>query len=361
MRFPGKRSMIKKERLPIVFFAMFCLLCGLWSGLNRIGWTLAVSPITAHHGAIMVGGFLGTLIALEKIIPLRRKWLYLIPVLNAASVAFFFTDHPRLSIYTLIFSSAALMRVFLYYFRQQRRVVYILMLAGVMCWLTGNLMLLTRLFYPLAFPWWSAFALLIIAAERLELMVFLPVSKPSKIMFVIMLAAFIAGALFSFHGAGNVISGLALLCASLWLLRSDMIAINLSKENMPKFAAIALLCGYVALLLTGVFYLTLSGQWLTYDAIVHSFFLGFVFSMIFAHGPMILPGIMGIAASPFNKILYLWLGLLQASWLVRVFSDITMAMDVRKFSGMLSAVAILGYFITMAMLTIRSQRHAKVH
>ena len=56
--------MIKKERFPIVLFAMIALLSGLWSGLSRIGWTMGISPIMAHHGAIMVGGFIGTLIML---------------------------------------------------------------------------------------------------------------------------------------------------------------------------------------------------------------------------------------------------------------------------------------------------------
>lgn len=82
--------------------------------------------------------------------------------------------------------------------------------------------------------------------------------------------------------------------------------------------------------------------------------------MIFAHGPIILPGIMGISATPFNKNLYVWVGLLQLSWLVRIFADVVVEMEIRKISGLLSALAILGYFVTMATLTIRSQQYAKV-
>lgn len=352
--------MIKKERLPIVFFAMFCLLSGIWSGLNRIGWSLPVSLISAHHGAIMVGGFLGTLISLEKIIPLKKKSLYLIPVLNALSVVFFFSGQPKVSIYILAVSSIALVVVFLYYFRTQRTIIYMLMSLGAVCWLIGNLLLLTKFFYPLAFPWWAAFALLIIAAERLELMKFLPVQQSDKLVFVSLLLCFVVGVLFSFHGAGNVLCGLALIAVSTWLMRNDIIGINLRKSGLPKFVAVALLAGYASLLLSGVFFLVLSDQWLTYDAIVHSFFLGFVFSMIFAHGPMILPGIMGIQALPFHPVLYYWLSLLQISWLIRIFSDISVEIEVRKISGALSAAAILGYFVTMGILTIRSQRNVKI-
>jgi hypothetical protein len=310
-------------------------LSGFWSGLNRIGWNITTLPITAHHGAIMVGGFLGTLISLEKIIPLKRKGLYLIPVLNALSIVFFLWNHPVLAVYMLITSSAALAVVFLYYFRTQQTAIYVLMLLGALCWLTGNVLLLTRFFYPLAFPWWVAFALFIITAERLELMKFLPVSRFDKKVIVSLLFVFLAGVLFSFHGTG------------------------IRKTGTAKFAAVSLLSGYIALLMTGIFFFALSDQWLTYDALVHSFFVGFVFSMIFAHGPMLLPAVLGISSSPSSKILYLWLATLQVSWIMRVFADVSVEMDVRKVSGLLSVISIAGYFITLAITMVKSQQHAK--
>src|SRR5688572_2573255 len=268
---PAPKSITKKEQLPIVLFAMICLLSGLWSGLNRIGWDIALLPLTPHHGAIMVGGFLGTLITLEKIIPLKKKILYLIPVLNALSVIFFFFSQPKIAVYALVVSSIALSFVFLYYFRLQRSLIYVLMFFGAVCWIVGNILVLTTSFYPLAFPWWAAFALFIIAAERLELMKFLPVSQFNKNIFVLLLLCFLVGVLFSFHGTGNLICGLALIGTSIWLMRHDMIAINIKKTGLPKFVAISLCAGYMALLLTGIFFFSLSDQWLTYDAIVHSF------------------------------------------------------------------------------------------
>jgi hypothetical protein len=350
--------MIKKNRLPILAMAMICLLSGLWSGLSRIGWDVAALPIAAHHGAIMVGGFLGTLISLEKIIPLRKTILLGIPLVNAASLVFFFTGHVKLGICTLVISSAAMSLVFLYYLWSQRSVVYVLMMLGSLCWLTGNILLLTKQFYPLAFPWWLAFALFIIAAERLELMRFLPVTSADKKIFVGILITFVVGAVLSFHSFGNVICGIALAGASIWLLRNDLIGITIRKQNLQKYVALSLMTGYLALLLCGVFLLVLSDQWLNYDIVVHSFFIGFVFSMIFAHGPMILPGVLGIPGAPFHRILYIWLVLLHVSWLLRILADTLIEMEVRKLSGLLSAAAIVGYFITMAVLTIKSRRHA---
>src|SRR5690606_28414698 len=161
------------------------------------------------------------------------------------------------------------------------------------CWLTGNVLLLTREFYPMAFPWWLGFGLFIITAERIELMKFLPVSKTSKQWLVLLLGLYIVGILLSFHGIGRSISGISLVAVAVWLLRHDIIPVSIRKEGLPRFVAIALICGYIAMMFTGAFFIALNQQPMSYDAIVHTFFLGFVFSMIFAHGPIILPCVLG--------------------------------------------------------------------
>jgi hypothetical protein len=133
------------------------------------------------------------------------------------------------------------------------------------------------------------------------------------------------------------------------------------KDGLPRFVAMALTCGYVSLLGTGVLMLSLDNEPLAYDAVVHSFFIGFIFSMIFAHGPIILPGVVGITVKPYHKILYLWLVLLHASWVIRICGDIILDFSLRKHSGYITALAILGYLITIASLTGMTQRrHAKV-
>jgi hypothetical protein len=144
-------------------------------------------------------------------------------------------------------------------------------------------------------------------------------------------------------------------------MRNDLIGITISKKGLSQFIAISLLMGYVALLLTGVLFITFSNQWFAYDAIVHTFFIGFVFSMIFAHGPIILPGVLGISAKPFHKLLFVWLLLLHSSWLIRIFSDAFGDLTWRKTSGLLSALSVLAYFVTIAILTIRELRHGKIH
>ena len=346
-------------RLPFVFLAMLCMLVGLWTGLNRIGWSIYAMPAIVHHGAIMVGGFLGSLIALEKIIPLKTKALYIIPALSGASVILFLLQNDVVAFATLITASAGLCFVFLYYLVTQKQFIYLLMFAGSIGWLAGNIVLLSQRFYPAAFPWWAAFVLFIISAERLELMKFLPVSKKQKALFSVLLFLFPVGIILSFHNFGNIVCGVALVGIAVWLLRFDLIGVTLRKSGLPQYVAVALTAGYVALLINGLLLITFASKTMGYDAVVHTFFVGFVFSMIFAHGPIILPGVLGITAKPFHRIVYLWLFLLHASWLLRCIADALLYFEWRKASGWITAVAIVGYFISMAILTARSHRHAK--
>ena len=351
---------MQKQRIPFIALALLSLLAGLLTGLHRIGWALPLDSVSRDHGSIMIGGFLGTLISLEKVIPLKRRTVYVIPLISSASVVMFFLNLPAYSVIALIIASVGLATVFVIYWLRERSLIYWLMSAGAACWLTGNVLLLTNTFYPLSVPWWMAFVLLIIAAERLELMKFLPVTPKQKTLFALMLAVFVVACLLTFHGPGSYIASLALITTSLWLMRYDVVGINLKKVGLSRYTGAALVSGYFSLLICGLFIPLLSSQPLGYDAIVHSFFIGFVFAMIFAHGPIILPGVLGISAKPYHPVLYLWLLLLHASWISRALADIALAMPLRRYSGVVSMIAITGYFISMIILLFVSQRSASV-
>lgn len=355
-RYGRHTNMKRLERLPFVILAMLSLITGLLAGLQRIGWNLPINNILPDHGAIMVGGFLGTLIILEKIIPLKRNILYVFPIISGASVVLFFIGQPIYSVACLVFASAGLSIIFFIYWIREKSSIYFLMVAGAICWLTGNILLIIHNFYPVSLPWWMAFVLLIITAERLELMKFLPVSSNQKMIFIGMLLTFVTGCLISFHGVGNYLAAFSLVGSSIWLMRHDVVALNLRKKDLPRYVGVALLSGYFALLLSGTFLLILTEQPLGYDIVVHSFFIGFVFSMIFAHGPIILPGVLGISAKPYHSIFFIWLAMLHGSWITRAISDITIDMQLRKYSGLISAIAIIGYFLSLAVVTIRIQR-----
>lgn len=352
---------MKAERFVFVLLAIASLLAGMWTGLTRLGLEVLHLNATAHHGAIMVGGFLGTLISLEKAIPLQKKIFLVVPVISASSIVFFMTGQFGYSLMALILASIGLCLIFATYLIRQYDLTLMLMFLGSLFWMVGNILLLTRNFYPLAFPWWMAFLLFTIVAERLELSKFLPVTKTNKNVLLIFLGIFLLGVLLPFHTYGTYFTGINLILISAWLIRYDVVRITIRKKGLTRFTGIALLSGYVALVFDGIFLLTFPNTPFAYDAILHTFFLGFIFSMIFAHGPIIFPGVLGSPIKPFHPILYLPLVLLISSVVVRVTADAGLIpLTYRLVSGWISTASILLYLATMLTLLVRGTRHAPI-
>src|SRR5574341_761471 len=79
------RPVIPRARLPLVALAVLTLLAAMWAGLVRIGWQFP--PLrenwVANHGLLMISGFLGTLISLERAVALaarlKARWPYVAP------------------------------------------------------------------------------------------------------------------------------------------------------------------------------------------------------------------------------------------------------------------------------------------
>jgi hypothetical protein len=73
------------RRLPLLLLplAAVSLLSGLLAGLIRIGWALPTpsADLILLHGPLMVAGFFGTLIGLERAVALQKAWVYGAPVL----------------------------------------------------------------------------------------------------------------------------------------------------------------------------------------------------------------------------------------------------------------------------------------
>ncbi|MCC6238141.1 MAG: hypothetical protein IT299_11305 [Dehalococcoidia bacterium] len=67
--------------------ALVSLLLGLWAGLARIGWDLpaADSSLMLRHGGLMVVGFVGTVIAVERAVAVRSLPAFAAPALSAAA------------------------------------------------------------------------------------------------------------------------------------------------------------------------------------------------------------------------------------------------------------------------------------
>ncbi len=144
--------------------------------------------------------------------------------------------------------------------------------------------------------------------------------------------------------------GVGTLSVGSWLLSNDIAWIAIRRPGLSRFMASSLLLGYVWLAGSGALSLVngglVSGE--LYDAAIHAFFLGFVFSMVFAHGPVIFPAILGRPLL-FHRGFYLPLLVLHAGLAARVLGDLTGLTPWRRWGGLLNAASILLFVGTVVL------------
>ena len=351
-------GLLFKIRFPLLLFGVLSLILGIWGGLQRTGWSLPGTKMNLIllHGPLMVCGFLGTVIGMERAVAQNRFWYYLAPFFTGLGAILlligigFNLPHVFISIgsFVLILNFAVVLQ-------KHPSMHMAVMGTGALLFFIGNI------FWLAGFPvfnvvlWWAGFLILTIAGERLELSRILQPPKSVKVMFLIFNIVLVTGiiiATFKFE-PGMKLAGAGMLLLSLWLLRHDLARKSIKQAGLPKFIALALIIGYVWLGIAGILALVwgdmAAGPF--YDAILHSVFLGFVFSMIFGHAPIIFPAILNVKMEFTNRF-YVHLFLLHAALLFRTISDISGWIEGRLWGSMFNGIAILIFFLN----TVSSKR-----
>jgi len=336
--------------------AMISLLLGILTGLQRLGWQMPDTNTAAQHGALMVGSFLGTVILVERIVAIKLYWLYIFPIMSGLSTLAFVLSEKSLAFIMLTMASVGLIISYLIIINRHKAFYFYVMLAGAMCWFAGNVFLLQGGMYAVSSTWWMAFILLTIVGERLELSKFVPDARVKKPLMWGLLVLIVAGLLMPFHTWGNIVFGGGLAGLAIWLFKFDIIRKSIKLKGLHRYTAILLGLGYFWLLVSGGLMMVGFDQALNYDAALHAFFLGFTFSMIFAHGPMILPGVAGLPIKPFRSIFYLWGALLSLATLLRVLADWFYWMEWRQWSGAISGISIIAFFASLIFAVFEEKR-----
>jgi hypothetical protein len=333
--------------VPIMVLVVIVLLGGLWAALIRIGWQLPnIASAAGYHGALMISGFLGTLVSLERATVLKRKWAYAGPLLSGLGALTLLIGLPsEIGRAALVISAAILCAVFVLFLRIRSTIDILTMSLGAVMWLIGNaLWLLGEPIYH-AVPWWAGFLILTIAGERLELSRVLMHRPRSKTIFRISIGLFAIGLLTSLlnFDLGLRVSGAGLIMVGGWLIRFDVARYTIRQTGLTRYIAACLLPGYVWLAIGGGLWLIFGGTSTAgyqYDAMLHTLFLGFVFSMIFGHAPIIIPSVMPVDFT-YRSIFYLHLVLLQLSLIVRIAADLFAAQPIRMWAGLINVIAVL--------------------
>jgi hypothetical protein len=278
-------------------------------------------------------------------VAIGKSWTYGVPILCGAAALSLFLNLPReFGAPLIVLASLIFVIGYIHLFIRHAAPFILTMGIGGILWLIGNLLWMAQTPLPRLVPWWENFLVLTIAGERLELARMGVLSGIGKKGFLASVGILLAGLIFSldYPDAGIRLNGVGLMTLSIWLFNFDIAKRTVKQKGLPRFIAVSLLLGY--------FWLGISGLMATgfgesaggyrYDATLHSLFLGFVFSMIFGHAPVIFPAISGLALA-YSSRFYLHLGLLHLSLLLRIGSDLFDSDTGRIASGVLNALAIL--------------------
>ncbi|MDI3314282.1 MAG: hypothetical protein QJR12_08390 [Mycobacterium sp.] len=339
----------------------FALLAGLDAALLLLGLPAPVGAtrLTAVHGILLVLGFVGTMIALERAVAVRRWWAYLGPMLLGAGAVALATPAPRrLGGVLLLAGSATLIAVYVPLWRRAADVAVLVQVGGAVLATGAALLWVGGVPVPDLLPWLSGFLILTIVGERLELARVAMTDTRAEALLAAVAGAIVAGtvAALLWPAPGYPLLGAALVAAVGWLGRFDVARRTVHAAGLPRYLAVGVIAGYGWLLVPALSWLLVgrvrSGG--GYDAVVHAVMLGFVMSMVMAHAPVILPAVLR-RPLPYTRVMYGPVALLHLSLLLRlVVGDARGISWAVRAGGVLNVVAVLGFLGVTSYSALRA-------
>jgi hypothetical protein len=348
-------------RVPFLLLGFVALFAGIGAGLARLGYAMpaAVAGVAALHGPLMICGFFGVVIALERAVAIGRAWAYAAPALAGLGSAFVLHGATPSASWAYLGGSAVLLIASLDVWRRQRALFTFTIVVAAACWTAGVAAWAAGAAVHAVVPWWLAFLILTIAGERLELSRFLPPSPRAQRVFVALLVIVLLSMLASSRWPETLrVYGLGLVGLALWLLKQDIARRTVRQRGLTRFIAVCLLSGYVWLAVGGAV-IAAAGSLMpgtaSYDAALHALLLGFVFAMVFGHAAIIFPSVLRVAV-PYHPTFYAPLVLLNVSLLLRLAGDAGAPGPMLRWGGLLGALALLAFVAGTAGAVWRGRR-----
>ncbi len=348
-------------RAALLVPAGLSMLAGLDAALMLLGVPAPVSTdrLPEVHGVLMVLGFVGTLISLERAVALARPAGYLAPALLGLGGLLLVSPAPLVvGRTTLTLGAAAMVALYVPLWRRQRDEAVLVQALGAVLALGAAVLWLGGVDVPALLPWLAGFLVLTIGGERLEL-ARLAMGPTAGRDLVLLSSGVVAGVTASllFPRVGTPLLGASVLALGGWLAAHDVARRTVRAGGLTRFMAASMLVGYFWLAVAGTVWL-LGGSvtdGAPYDAVVHAVFLGFTLSMVMAHAPVILPAVLR-RPLPYHPALWLPLVLLHGSLALRLWLGDALGVPAAwQVGGTLNVIALL-LFVAVAAVAARRRR-----
>ncbi len=352
-------------RFPLLITGMLSLVMGMMAGLARVG--VAVPEFVVHlawlHSVLMIPAFFGTVISLERAVALARFWAYFAPLSSALGAVFLLLGLPlswagsAFLLSSLIFIVASWRAL-----QIQFAIQNLILLGGAGALLLGNIGLLVGVPVSELTLWWMGFILLTIAGERLELSRLVVRSEFKRrclagLCLVPVMGAFVA---WMEPSVGQLIFAVGMAGMGVWLLAFDIARRTVRMQGLTRFTAVCMLTGYLWLLGSALFFVVLSVNTEAHayrDAALHSFFLGFVFTMVMGHALLIFPAVTRLKM-PYSPWFYLPLCLLHGSLMLRILGPVDSMSAFLVWGARLNVLAIVAFLLLVLATVIRGRKKA---
>lgn len=320
--------------------ALLNLLAALAGGLGRLGLPLPDAPWAAQalagHGALLMAGFFGSLITLERVVALRRG-LGLVWLSALAALPGLAAGHWTLSAWLWLLAALGLLALYLWAGWRRSWSLPLLVESGGALALSLAALCLALGRLEQARLCWSLFLVLTIAGERRELMRLRPLPRLAPPLFLAILALALLG------GVAGLASlfWLAMGALAAWLLGWDLARLQWRLPGWAGHSARCLLVGYTWLSVAALLGLAgLAQAW-------HALWLGFVMAMVMGHAPLMLPALAGLR--PRHGPGMLWpLGLLGLSLALRLLAQAGAQATLLLAAGLGHVLALLAFGLLMA-------------
>ena len=305
------------------------LVTGVIGGLLRAGVAVPLPADSAWpgqavlaHAFLMICGVMGTVIAIERAVAVKRRLAFVAPALSAcAGFVMLVGGGTTLAAWLAVAAAIVFVMVNVVVVDKQLAAHTVLLLVGAAAWLVGNVLL--ALGSPqasvMAIPWWFSFLVLTIAAERLEMTRLMRRRAGAAESLYATLATMLLGAAaFALSPMwGGIVYGASLVALCAWLITFDIARRTVSAHGLSRYMAVCLLTGYAWLGIAGLAWVGNAMGLAVRDVALHALGLGFVFSMMLGHAPVILPALARVKIE-FGGFFYVPLTVLHGSLAVRL-------------------------------------------